>query len=234
MTSRTPLLSLAMVLFSTACGPGLIPLSVAPEMLQQPALSDQHTAQLGDTLVVTSRLVKIPAIHVAEPIEQRTRYMALPARLKIEAGTFLARYTYAGETCYQSQSPRMATVSGDPIDVLLCVNQSGTARVVQADDPGDEFPLQSPIRFERTTFVDRSAPSFEQELVYNGRAGDVLKFLYREFLSDTARPPFTQEVQYDLKAGNTIGFKSARIEVIDATNTSITYRVLAHFPPPRM
>jgi hypothetical protein len=68
--------------------------------------------------------------------------------------------------------------------------------------------------------------------VYNGRAGNVAKFLYREFVSESARPAFTQDVQYDLGEGKVVGFKSARIEIIDATNTAITYRVLAHFSAP--
>jgi hypothetical protein len=46
------------------------------------------------------------------------------------------------------------------------------------------------------------------------------------------RSAFSQDVQYDLGEGKVVGFKSAGIEIIDATNTAITYRVLAHFPAP--
>ena len=44
-----------------------------------------------------------------------------------------------------------------------------------------------------------------------------------------ARSAFTQEVQYDLKESKIIGFKNVRIEVIEATNSSITYKVLKAF-----
>jgi hypothetical protein len=44
------------------------------------------------------------------------------------------------------------------------------------------------------------------------------------------RAPFSQEIQYDLADGNIIGFKGVRIEVIEAANTQIKYRVLASFP----
>ena len=67
------------------------------------------------------------------------------------------------------------------------------------------------------------------ELIYNGRVGDAVKFIYREFQGDLARPSFTQEVQYDLSISSTIGFKEARLEVIEATNTEIEYTVKQHF-----
>lgn len=80
--------------------------------------------------------------------------------------------------------------------------------------------------------TDIDTPGFRQELIYNGRSGDTVKFLYREFSGDYARPPFSQEVQYDLKDGSMIGFKSVRIEVLEASNTRLSYRVLSSFPDP--
>ena len=77
--------------------------------------------------------------------------------------------------------------------------------------------------------VDVNRPSFVQEFIYNGRYEDNLKFIYREFSDDLARPAFTQEVQYDLGAGNQIGFKNLLIEVINATNTNISYKVIQSF-----
>ena len=71
--------------------------------------------------------------------------------------------------------------------------------------------------------------NFKQELIYNGRVGDGLKFIYREFTENLARPSFTQSVQYDLSKSNIIGFKTVEIEIIDATNTDISYKVIKHF-----
>jgi len=71
--------------------------------------------------------------------------------------------------------------------------------------------------------------NFVQELIYNGRISDNLKFVYREFSNEMARPAFTQEVQYDLATSNIIGFKKLRMTVIEATNTEITYRLDKNF-----
>ena len=67
-----------------------------------------------------------------------------------------------------------------------------------------------------------------QEFIYNGRVGDALKFIYREFSGDYLKPAFTQEVQYGLSLSNEIGFKELRLEVINATNTEITYKLISN------
>lgn len=77
--------------------------------------------------------------------------------------------------------------------------------------------------------VDIESPSFVQEFIFNGRYENNLKFIYREFSNDLARPSFTQEVQYDLGSGNKIGFKNLLIEVLNATNTDISFKVIRSF-----
>ena len=77
----------------------------------------------------------------------------------------------------------------------------------------------------------KDATNVKLELIYNGRIGDAIKFIYREFNDGLARPSFTQEIQYDLSRSSIIGFKEARLEVIKATNTEIEYRVKRHFNP---
>jgi hypothetical protein len=74
-----------------------------------------------------------------------------------------------------------------------------------------------------------SDDDYKYELIYNGRLGSGLKFIYREFYGDMARPSFTQDIQYDLSLSNIIGFKNAQIEVLEATNTSLEYSVVSHF-----
>ena len=71
--------------------------------------------------------------------------------------------------------------------------------------------------------------SFKQELIYNGRVADSLKFLCRELSNDFLRPAFSQEIQYDLRESRTMGFKGDRVEVLDAANQAIRYQVLRNF-----
>jgi hypothetical protein len=88
---------------------------------------------------------------------------------------------------------------------------------------------------ERAAYIDYGYPSLQQELIYNGRIQNNLKFVYRELASESngsaiMRRPFQQEVQYDLSESDVIGFKGARLKIIEATNRNVTYEVLEHFP----
>ena len=80
------------------------------------------------------------------------------------------------------------------------------------------------------TFVDPNCTNcFKQEFIFNGKVGSSLKFIYREYVNDMARPAFNQELQYDLNESNIIGFKGLRLEVVNATNTNIDYKILSSF-----
>lgn len=74
-----------------------------------------------------------------------------------------------------------------------------------------------------------SDSSFQQTLIYLGKSGSVLKFGYRESIRDLARPAYSNEISYDLKDSDIVGYKKAKLQVIEATNTSITYKVLSYF-----
>jgi hypothetical protein len=87
----------------------------------------------------------------------------------------------------------------------------------------------------RAKYRDLNYPSLRQELIYNGRIGNDIRFVYRELATQSdggaiMRSPFQQDVQYDLSESDVIGFKGARLRVIEASNTKITYEVFKHFP----
>ena len=71
--------------------------------------------------------------------------------------------------------------------------------------------------------------SFQQTLIYSGKVGNKINIGYREFSSSMARPAFNNDVEYDLNESKTIGYKGALLEVIDANNQSIKYKVLKNF-----
>ena len=70
-----------------------------------------------------------------------------------------------------------------------------------------------------------------QELIYSGYAKGELKVTYREYVNDYARAAFSQNVSYDHTPNNNtvISFKGARIEVLEANNTQIKYKVIKGF-----
>jgi hypothetical protein len=73
------------------------------------------------------------------------------------------------------------------------------------------------------------ADHFQQTLLYNGRIGNRIALGYREFSGQVARPAFSNEVSYDLSESSIVGYKGARIEIIKATNTEVTYKIISGF-----
>jgi len=79
----------------------------------------------------------------------------------------------------------------------------------------------------KTAIVDQS--SFQATLIYSGRVGNKISFSYREFSDGLARSAFTNTAEYDLSDSNMIFYKGAQIEVLEATNQFIRYRLLKNF-----
>lgn len=78
--------------------------------------------------------------------------------------------------------------------------------------------------------IEETKDSVKRDLVYQGRGSDTIKIAYREFQDGRfARPAFFQDLSYQLaeEGPTSIGFRSARIEVLEATNTEIRYRVIS-------
>lgn len=83
--------------------------------------------------------------------------------------------------------------------------------------------------YERKTEQVLTQDSFQRTLIYSGRVGDKVNIGYREFSSNTARPAFNNDVEYDLATSTTVGYRGARLEIIEATNELIRYRVISNF-----
>ena len=91
--------------------------------------------------------------------------------------------------------------------------------------------LAQPLPYRTSNLVDE-ATGIKLELIYQGRAGDVIKVTYREYVDNLVRPAFQQEVQYTLKNNSEpteISFKGARITVFEASNNQIVYKVTRGF-----
>ena len=83
------------------------------------------------------------------------------------------------------------------------------------------------IKFEERSKSGSSLNnSWYYELLYSGKSGNVIRLLYREYSNDYIRPAFTQDVQYDLSETKRIRFKHTVIDIVEATNMEIKYKVI--------
>ena len=69
--------------------------------------------------------------------------------------------------------------------------------------------------------------AFTAELIYLGISGDTLRIEYKEFINNMARPAFSQDLTFDLARSREIRFKDITMEIIEATNTMLTFKVIS-------
>lgn len=118
------------------------------------------------------------------------------------------------------------SVLADPIKALALGKKSGSQLCVITT-----FNVKECYdgKYSRTRHAAEYSDSFQQTLIYSGRIGDKLNISYREFSNNTARPAYNNDVEYDFSSSNTIGYKGAKLEIINADNDSITYKLLSNF-----
>jgi hypothetical protein len=74
-----------------------------------------------------------------------------------------------------------------------------------------------------------SDDKFQKVIEYSGKNGNILNFVYSEYSDGMVRQAFTREFKIDLSEGNTVAYKGAILEIIEADNTRIKYKVVRNF-----
>jgi len=199
-------------------------------IISLPTIGEERSSELGETLVKKGKIYTYEGINLENTVSAGD-------------GFFLMKYTLRPgpmkATMFDDERIYYTTDKFEAYDAMLGMQlRNGGISISKADMKDIRLhsngmlvftPNPEPV-FSNMQITAVERPNFSQELIYNGRTGDTLKFLYREFSTDILRMPFSQDVQYDMKEGSTIGFKGVRLEVLEATNIKLRYRVLASFP----
>lgn len=188
------------------------------QKVSYPPLDKTVTAYVGDHMVEKGVISQIEVLRVLQPIDG--------AMYNIPAKTY-AQLGFDSSQDFYEASGVTKNPFADPFNALsVDHNQDSQICVVTV------FGVESCYsgQFERQEVISESSNSFQQTLIYSGRVGDKINIGYREFSSSVARPAFNNEVEYDLGESSTIGYKGALIEVIEANNNRIEYKLLRNFP----
>lgn len=199
-----------------------------------PALNQVTISELGDTIVSKGKLYSYEAIDLLNQVQAGDGFFLI--KFTIPPQQLIAKLEDDDWIYYQGDNVTSfdAVVGTLPAFGGLKFSKVEKGKIVLFGNvPAVTFAPKPEPQFEHITINAFDKPGFKQELIYNGRTGNDVKFLYRELSSSTMRAPFSQEVQYDLKESKEIGFKGVRIEIVEATNTQLTYRVMSSFPDPQ-
>ena len=187
------------------------------KFIDVPKAGEVTTAFVGDHMVQKGYIVEEKVLVVEKLIDGG--YYDIPPNEYKQIG-----YDEVDE--FFSSSGIKESLWADPDEALAVeIGQNKTIRVISIY--GGEYPYEGEFSLQKR--LAARSNSFQQTLIYNGRIGNKINIGYRELSNDYARPAFNNDVEYDLSASNIIGYKGAKIEVIEADNSSITYKLLRNF-----
>ncbi|WP_157619058.1 hypothetical protein [Skermanella stibiiresistens] len=178
------------------------------ELVTKPKINELSQREVGETIIYEELEETVDAIVLISPVD--FSYLN-PAR-QIPAGT------------------KFLHVSDTPTTKIYC-----NAHCLEEKDgvvslAGEPNMRIAPSLLSFETVVTGVRPkSLQEHLVYTGRSGKTIFLSYREFSNDMARPAFTQDLTFEVSTDRIVGFRGARIEIVDAANTFIKYRVLTGF-----
>ncbi len=102
------------------------------------------------------------------------------------------------------------------------VKSDYTLMIPTTSNPGDGMLFVSTTELRGTEIS-----TFKRELVYAGHDGQTIFLLYREYVNGIVRPGFAQEFVFDLSEGKEIQIGPWQIEIIEASNKRIGFKVLS-------
>ena len=207
-------------LLATGCS-SITPYYPSVESVQSPEANVRTTVSLGDRMLENGNVTTLNAIDVKANVSIFDGV--------VTAGTYSQVYSQAGHKVYMpiKGAGTGITSFGMPSPALVTTDKNNKLCFFGAF--GTTFCSEQVMKiYQRPEY---SQEDFMQELIYTGKVGNKVRFSYREFAQNRSRGNFTVEVEYDLDEGNIVSYKGATIEIIKATNRSITYQVLNHFPP---
>jgi hypothetical protein len=229
MAIKRVLLTAITTLFVTACStaPSTSDLRIERGLVSIPPVGEQATAELGENLISYAFVNERPALRISDQHSYSVCMYSVVVGPQ-DAKAYKVNNS-VGSPIYRLTTTAIDAAGGTRTDTnqnSMYRNSAGEM-VFHNALCGSAQPAVN--QYEEITVTEAGSGSFRQELIYNGKSGNTVKFIYREFRDDMARVAFTQDATYDLSDSNVIGFKGARINVTEATNSQITYRVLVQF-----
>ncbi len=232
MLRNSALMAITLLLTACASAPPIVP----PELqyVDVPPLNSQATAEIGETLVSKGKIYVFDGLELQERITDNgfaREYYIEPGAMRLERIDAEGKQYFVPAMDAYFVNDKTFGRRVRPSNAYLILKKDGSLEMTGYYDlttAGKIVPATP--RHKVGKVMDRKKPNFRQELLYGGRSGTQIKISYREFSDDFVRPGFSQEVQYDLSSDQTIGFKGVRIQVIEATNTTLKYKVLRSFP----
>lgn len=191
--------------------------------ISEPPLDIVNIAYVGDTMLKLGNITEHDALYLPKKASITWAYDLMPGYYS-KKGSDSNTETYLPSKGENGGSVDKAFLA-DPWKAVMAYKDKPSICIITIFNA----MVCTSADFKRVKRPQLSDNSFQQTLIYNGKAGNKIDISYREISNNTSQTAFNNNVEYDLKTSHTIGYKGARIEVLQATNELIKYRVIRNF-----
>ena len=199
--------------------------------MADPSPHDFRSYSLGEVQTVNAGqpFVRVEAgfgfrLYEATPAIQPPSFTSVPLQPWPDRKQFLLK-------AFSPENPDEVYLEDPETSVWLSVTSEG--RVLRGwVSPADASPLQrgewpENVRFRESGEVLKTEGRFLGLLLFTGARGNTLGVLYREYPQGAAGPSTSEELRFDLSQSRVIKFRSLEIEILEADEASLTFRVLS-------
>ncbi|HFC8486894.1 TPA: hypothetical protein ACFP4K_001549 [Neisseria subflava] len=220
-------LALCLVLL-TACAAPKFNYTGKAENLSWPSIGETNTVGIGENMLNQGYALQMDALSFDSLQKIAGGAYKIPPGEYVKTGEDEnADYYLVSNT---NGSRVMVGMLADPIISIMKIKKNNEICLITA------LNLKSCSKNIPTTIKkinSTNANGFQQNLLYSGKIGNRIKLSYREFQNNMARQAFSNDVEYDLSESHQVGYKGALLEIINATNQSVTYKVIRNFNTPK-
>lgn len=205
-------------------------------------IGELQTRKMGEVLAAKGVRTLVPALRLTKATvfnKAEGQSSIMTCAVTALAGTYPQRGDYkgkpAGLPCYGPVSIQITLADGTTN--WNCPGQDWLADICESA-PGKYFVALNAAKAELKQQFDNvklisipveGSTNLVQDLVYDGRSGDVVNLTYREFTTDVARPSFAQGLQVDMGRTKRLKYRTLELEIVDANDLEITYKVVSGF-----
>lgn len=193
-------------------------LEKSTEILDTPPINSINTVSLGEAMLTQGKVTVETYLLLEENITGKVWHL--------KSGEYQGLGTDQKSIHFNSSNKVFNSFGGLP-PASISISKQKTPEICV------NVPLAKthcyPAKYKLIKKESVTDESFQQTLIYNGKIKNKINIMYKESSNNYARPAFDNQVEYDLSDSKTIGYKNALIEVIEANNRQIKYKLIKGF-----
>lgn len=201
-------------------GCAVTPTSTPPTIKQvsTPSIGTVNKAQVGESLIHQSML----SMHQGIRITAKTECKGLGVNVLLERGDIFGKYMQGDSTTYCG-IVKLVGMAGNVVNYRACLAKKTDSLWEVA---GVECP---PMQVAYGEFTQDDQRNRIRKITYQGKSKNTIFLNYQEFIGNLKTSTNEQTLTFDLDDSGEIGIKDARLLILEATNTDITFKVVRQF-----